>query len=338
MTGDGETRTAGGTRLDALRSFAGRVAGRDPESTAAVDAAAVEVLDAFDSIGLESLLLKGRGIAALLYEPGEHRPYSDTDLLVAPAQAPAAEGTLRRLGYASGEAVRGIDDVAGVVPGEAWVRATASGYSEIDLHRWLPGAVADPAVAWAALITRRTWIEISGRQAAVLDSGGQAMHLAMHASQHGPTFTKQLDELALALERWPSDVWDSAAVLAQEIGATQAFAAGLRLLPEGAAEAKRLGLPPTAELDWTIRHRWSRPRGTFHLGALAEAQGLAGRLDIVRRALFPGRAWMTFEYRWARRGGLWLAAAYALHIARTPVWAARAWSFTQRARRAGRGR
>lgn len=334
MEEGGETRTAPGTRLDALRNFAGRVAGRDPESTAGIDAAAVEVLDAFDAVGLESLLLKGRAIATLLYEPGEQRPYSDTDLLVAPSQAPVAEETLRRLGYVSGEAVRGVDDVAGVVPGEAWVRATAGGYSEIDLHRWLPGALADPAVAWPVLMAHRTWIEISGRQAAVLDQGGQAMHLAMHAAQHGPTFTKHLEELALALERWPSEIWDSAAALAHEIAATQAFAAGLRLLPQGAVEATRLALPQTEELDWMIRHRWSRPRGTFHLGAFAEARGLAGRLDIVRRALLPGRAWMTYEYRWARRGGVRLVAAYALHIARAPVWAARAWLFTRRARRA----
>jgi sarcosine oxidase gamma subunit len=331
----GETGPAAGARIEALRDFAQRVAGRGHESTAGVDAAAAEVLDAFDAKGLETLLLKGRGIAALLYEPGERRPYSDTDLLVSPAQAGAAEEALRDLGYVSGEAVRGVDDVAGVVPGEAWVRATETEYSEVDLHRWLPGAQADPTAAWSSLLARSTWIELSGRKAAVLDRGGQAMHLAMHAAQHGPAFTKPLDELALALERWPGDVWDSAATLAGEIGGLQAFAAGLRLLPRGRAEAERLGLPPTAELDWMIRHRWSRPRGTFHLGALANAQGLAGRLDVLRRALFPGRAWMTFEYRWARRGGIYLALAYALHVVRAPVWAARAWLFTQRARRAG---
>ena len=54
------------------------------------------------------------------------------------------------------------------------------------------------------------------------------MHLATHAAQHGPAYPKHVDELALALERWPADVWDSAALLAQEIDATKAFAAGLR--------------------------------------------------------------------------------------------------------------
>src|SRR5579862_451064 len=338
MTGEGgEASSVGGSRIDALRNFAGRVAPQGNYNTDAVDTAAAEVLDAFDRANLEVLLLKGRGIAALLYEPGEERSYSDADLLVAPAQVGAAEEILRGLGYVSGEAVRGVDDVAGVVPGQAWLRANASGYSEVDLHRWLPGAQADPVLAWPALMGHRTWIEISGRRAAVLDRGGQAMHLAMHAAQHGPTFTKHLDELALALERWPRDVWDSAARLAERIGATEAFAAGLRLLPEGDTEAERLGLAPTAELDWMIRHRWSRPRGTFHLGALADAQGLGPRLDILRRTLFPTRAWLTFEYRWARRGGICLVAAYAVHVARAPAWAARAWLFTRRARRASRG-
>ena len=210
--------------------------------------------------------------------------------------------------------------------------------SMVDLHRWLAGAEKSPAAAWDALVARRTWIEVGGRRAAVLDRPGQAMHLAMHAAQHGPAYERQLGELALALERWPADVWDSAAELAGEIGATPAFAAGLRLLPRGAAEARRLGLPSTAELDWKIRHRATRPRGTFHVQALAEADGLGERLRILRRALLPSRAWIMHEHPWARQGGLRLVAAYAGHLARAPAWAARAWRFRRAARRAGRVR
>jgi hypothetical protein len=193
-------------------------------------------------------------------------------------------------------------------------------------------------MAWEGLAARRTWIEVGGRRATALDHAGQAMHLAMHAAQHGPAFQKHLDELALALARWPAGVWDSAALLAQEIDATEAFAAGLRLLPEGAAVAARLALPSTAELDWTLRHRPKRPRGTFHLQALADAHGAGERLRILRHSLLPSRAWITTQHPWARAGELRVIAAYGSHLARAPRWAARAWLFRGRARRAGRAR
>jgi hypothetical protein len=208
----------------------------------------------------------------------------------------------------------------------------------IDLHRWLPGARAAPAAAWEALVARRMWIEIGGRQAAVLDRPGQAMHLATHAAQHGPAFQKHVHELALALERWPGDVWDAARILAEEVDATEAFAAGLRLLPEGEVVAARLGLQSTAELDWTLRHRHERPRGTFHVQALADARGTGERLDILRRSLLPGRVWLMNQHPWARPGGPRLIVAYGVHLARAPVWAGRAWLYRRRAGRASRSR
>ena len=308
------------------------------DSTAQVDAATAEVLAAFEAAGVDSLLLKGPALTALLYRTGEHRSYADTDLLVAPGKLDAAEKALATLGYTNASSLTGVDDVGGVVHGHTWIRTPSAGESMIDLHHWLAGAAAPPAAAWDALAARRTWIEVGGRRAAVLDRPGQAMHLAMHAAQHGDAYERQLGELALALERWPADVWDSAAELAGEIGATPAFAAGLRLLPRGAAEARRLGLPSTAELDWKIRHRATRPRGTFHVEALAEADGLGERLRILRRALLPSRAWIMREHPWAREGGLRLIAAYAGQLARAPAWAARAWRFRRAARRAGRSR
>jgi hypothetical protein len=207
----------------------------------------------------------------------------------------------------------------------------------IDLHRWLSGADAAPELAWDALLARRAWIEVGGHRAAVLDPAGQAMHLALHAAQHGAAYGRQLDELALALERWPADVWDVAAALAAQIGASRAFGAGLRLLPRGAAEAERLGLPLTQEEDWTIRHRAARPRGTFHMRALAEASSVSERLSVVRRALLPSRAWMVRQDPAAADSTLRLIGAYATHLARAPAWALRAWRFRRAARRAGRG-
>jgi hypothetical protein len=206
----------------------------------------------------------------------------------------------------------------------------------IDLHWTLFGARSEPAVVWRELWAQRTEITLVGRPTSVPGRPGQAMQLAMHAAQHGPNFTKPLEELSLALTRWPRHVWESAAALAHRIGALEAFAAGLRLVPSGAVVASDLALLPTPELEWEIRHGADRPRGTFHLRALAEAGSLGERMRVVRRSLLPGRTWIRHEYPWARRGPVPLAAAYGLHLVRAPLWVMRAWAFSRRARQAAR--
>ena len=85
-------------------------------------------------------------------------------------------------------------------------------------------------------------------------------------------------------------------------------------------------------------HRGERPRGTLHLQAFEELDGFAERLELARRTLVPPRAWIVQQHRWARAGSPLILAAYLVHLARLPFWAARAWWFRLRARRAVRAR
>jgi hypothetical protein len=308
-----------------------------------LDSAAVEVLDAFAAGGTEALLLKGPVLARVLYRPDEHRAYGDLDLLVPPSDLDRARRVLPRLGYINESDELGIDDVAGVVRSETWSRlkeAPIEGATVmppmIDLHWGLAGCEADAETTWRVLSTRRTWIEIAGRRVPVLDLDGLALHAATHAAQHGPDNLKVLADLARALERWDRDVWRSAAQLAERVEGTPAFAAGLRLVPAGAELARELGLPPTDELTWAILNRESRPRGTFHLDALVRARGVRERLDVLRRSLFPSRKWIRWHYGLDEDAGwLRLAGAYAAQLLRAPAWAARAWGYRHRRRRAG---
>lgn len=329
-----------GKGTEALQSFASRLGSGDRAATAQIDAAAAEVLAAFEEAGVDALLLKGRALGALLYESDERRGYADVDLLVGPSSVEAAKDALRRLGYSYSDADRGIDDIGGVAHAQPWMRpGTGPLETEmVDLHWRMPGSRSSPVLAWEELQGRRTHIEVGGHRAATLDRCGQALHLAVHAAQHGLAVERVLDELALALARWPSEVWACAAELAERLDATQAFAAGLRLVPQGASLASELKLPPTAELDWMIRHRVARPVGALHLQALEELDGFRERLSVVRRLVLPPRSWMVEQYQWTRRGGPRVAAAYALHLARLPVWAVRAARFRRHARRAGRAR
>ena len=163
-----------------------------------------------------------------------------------------------------------------------------------------------------------------------------ALHVGIHAAQHGPDDAKALGDLARGLERWPDEVWREATTLAGRLEAVPAFSAGLRRLPEGELLAEQLGLPSAAELDWEIRNREARPRGTFHVRALSEAKGVREPAAILARALFPTPNWMRRRYDWASWSRGRLVLAYLFHLVHAPGMALRARRFVSEARRAGR--
>ena len=332
----GESERAAVAR-DRLESFVAGIPPRGIGGSAALERFAAEIFDAFSEARIDALLLKGAALARLLYGPDERRGYVDVDVLVRPDHAKAVAGVLTDLGYRNTTQLHGIDYVEGAVPSDTWTPPPDGAPYDVDVHRWLPGAQAPPDTAWDALWSRRTSIELDGRQIPVLAREGLALHLALHAAQHGPDFVKGLVELRRALDRWPPEVWRDAVTLAAEVDALPRFAAGLRLVPSGRELVASLHLPVANAVEWEIGHRAERPRGTFHVEAFGKAESTRERLGLVRRSLFPSRRWLEVEHHWVARSPLHLALGYAVHLAQTPAWALRALSFRRRARRAGRG-
>lgn len=317
-------------RIRALEDYAARF--REPGVRPVLDAAAAELIGRLEEDGVEVLLLKGPALARLLYQANEHRRYMDLDVLIAPASHPHVAARLAELGYRNISEQVGVDDFMGVLHGETWRRRKPHGVL-VDLHWRLAGCGAAPGEAWPKLYASRTTIELAGREVAVLSRPGLALHLATHAAQHGPRDLKAMGDMSRGLERWPRDVWRDAAALAAEVGATEAFSAGLRLLPEGEKMAAALALPATPELSWRILNQDTRPRGTFHLEAFAQARGMRERADVLRRSLLPRPQWIAWQYG-AGGSRLKLLTGYAKHLARSPIWALRAWRFWRRSRRA----
>lgn len=317
-------------RSEALTDFAAR--SRDAPRRAHLDQAAAEAIDAIDRAGIEVLLLKGAGLAQALYAPDRERAYFDIDLLVAPASRTTAENVLSALGYRNVTKDRGIDDVAGVVHAELWTRLGKFGNVSIDLHRKLAGCAAPPEVIWTALRRDARSMQLGDQKLGVLTSSevGFALQVALHLAQHGPGDAKALADLRLALTSWPHGLWERAAVMARELQAVEAFAAGLRLVPEGEALAEALELTSGQRVLWDLENRESRPRGTFHLDALSRASNSKQRLAVLRRALLPSPEWIRWEMPWAAHGKARLAAGYLLHLVRTPQWALRAALFRSR--------
>jgi hypothetical protein len=309
---------------------------RDRPMLSRLNAAAVEAFNALDAAGVDALLLKGPALARALYGPTEHRAYVDVDVLVAPNQVDGARQILAAIGYIDLPEQLGLDEIARDPDAETWARVGPGPDTGlmIDLHRRLAGSEAPPRVGWDAMRRRRTWIELDGRRIPTLNAEALALHVALHAARHGAGSPQPMEDLIRAIERWPPDVWRGADQLARELQATPTFAAGLRQVPQGVELARRLRLPATDDLQWDIAHRGERPRGTLHLQAFSQAATLRERASVLRRALLPEPKWIAQQYPWARDRGVRLVAGYAAHLARTPVWAARAWSFGRRARQA----
>ena len=291
-----------------------------------LEAATANAFDAFDAAGVQGFLLKGAALSAWLYPEGPKRTFSDSDILVRPADWAAAQDVLRSISFAPH-----LDE--GAMP--AWWEDHAIGWFRgsdgalIDLHRSLPGVGVDPEALWNRLSAEADQVAVGGRLVPTLTVPDRAMHLALHTAQHGGF---RLHEVQRAVEVTDDDTWRAAAAIAQELDATPAFATGLRMVPEGAALAQRLGLPETAPVDVQLRAAHAPPVA-LGFDQLSRAPGVRARLSILGHKVFPPPTFMRTWSTLARRSRLGLALAYLWR----PIWLVihapagfRAWSNARR--------
>jgi hypothetical protein len=316
-------------------------ADRNPDAKVAVvadrlrvDAITAEVLRAFGAAGVESLLLKGPSIARWLYSGNDARPYQDCDLLVPPAQLERAETILQSLGF-----TKRFDDDR--MP--AWWREHAGEWwrhddgAYVDLHHTLPGIAVDDQVAWRELSATTVTIIVGGHPAPALGLPARTLHVALHAVHHGVGWNQPMADLERALAEVDESVWRAAAELAGRLGATEAFAAGLRLTPAGRDLAVRLQLPSTVSVETALRAS-TPPPVALGFEQLARAPGVRARAEIVWRKFVPPADFVRHWYPAGSGGRFYLLRAYLYR----PVWilrrvpqALRAW---RRARREVSGR
>ena len=189
----------------------------------------------------------------------------------------------------------------------------------VDLHRRLAGVVADAGSAWNILAADTDEVIVGGRAVPALSLPGRAFHIALHVAQHGAKWGKGWDDLQRALKVADASVWREAAALAERLEATDAFAAGLRLIPDGARMADRLGLPKTPSVEVALRAA-NPPPVALGFEQLARARGLRARAGIVWRKLVPPREFIVHWHPPAAASRRALALAYL----RRPIWILRA--------------
>jgi Uncharacterised nucleotidyltransferase len=277
----------------------------------AVDVVAADVVTALRRAGIESILLRGPAIARWLYAEDEPRAYRDVDLFVEPEKRTEAEGVLARLGL--------VHRQAGFAPGE-WVGHASEWMCRrpsvvVDLHRGIEGVRAEPFELWMALSSGSRRIDVAGVSADVPGEPALALILALHAAHHGRHGGKLLEELRRAVERAGLETWRQALQLAERLEAVPSFAAGLRLVPEGAALAERLRLPVDGDRETALRAAGAHSTA-IGFARLAATPGVRAKVALVARKLVPTPAFMRHWSRLARRGRLGLVLAYLWR----PMW------------------
>ena len=275
-----------------------------------IDSVTATVATAFDEAGIRSLLIKGPTISGWIYPDGG-REYGDTDLMISPADFPAAERILEGLGFE----YQLYLDSPGAPPWHAhtWVRPTDG--ANVDLHRTLIGATAAPEDVWAVLTRETESMTVAGKTMETMDAPAKAMLIAMHCSQHGLMTGKPAVDLALALEHLPEETWIEAQQRASSIGAIESFGAGLRMNAAGAALAERLEVAQASSVEVLIRASGSTD---LALGFewLATRPGPKEKLTYALHELFPPPDFMRTWWKVATHGWMGLVLAYVFR----PFW------------------
>lgn len=294
-----------------------------------LDRAAAKAVQTLGSAGVPSILLKGAAIANWLYADGSVRPYSDIDLLVSPADFDRAQVVLAELGYRP--------RVAGADPSELGAKELdliGSNRICIDLHHGLIGASGPSQQVWEILASHTTVMSVGGvARVRVLDVPARAAHLALHAAQNGPVDVKAHADLRRGLTMVARSDWEAASKVADEIGAQEAFAAGLRLVEEGRVLATDLGLTHHMSVELVLRTR-SATQDALFFERLSDRAGASRKAALFLRKLFPTAATLRESSPLARRGRWGVLCAWAVHPFSVAARLGPAYTAWQRAREA----
>ena len=279
---------------------------REAMRSLAIDGVTAEVAAALDRTGVTFVLLKGPVTAQWLYS-GESRSYGDTDLLVPARSERRAEAVLHTLGFRADPGTGWVDP--GVARNHVWIRESAI----VELHVTLTGIEVAPADVWENLSQDAGTMSVRGQTVRILALPARLLHVALHAAQHGPGFSRPLRDLELACAAHGIEDWRPAAALAARLDAIQAFSAGLDLAPDGRAIRRALELPDASDPTVLLRARSASP---VALGVARFAgETPRGRARQVLRVLLPTPAFLRWWTPLARRGRRGLVAAYVWRYA-----------------------
>jgi hypothetical protein len=282
-----------------------------------VDQVTAEMTTEFETHGVASILLKGPGFEALLYDVSDGRFYRDTDLLVGAHDRARAEQLLADSGFIR---IDREEPALGPAPKYARTFSRARDGAIVDLHWRLSGAAAPPGQVWSTLREHVTTLEVGGRPVSVLDAPASAFLVAIHSAHHGTGRPKTLTDVEHAVARLDRSTWERARSLAEALGASEPFAAGLRLTSAGGELADSLGLARPASVAMWLKTN-PRAYGAWALDQVSQNETVGGRLVALGTIVVPPPTVMRTFFPLARRGRLGLTLAYLVRPARLAMHA-----------------
>jgi hypothetical protein len=274
------------------------------------------VLQALSAGGVRALVIKGAALAYSVYDAAWQRPSIDTDILVAPDQAAAAEQVLGRAGYRQSHALTSGELVSHQVSFE---RDAASGLQHvIDLHWKIvnPQMLAD-SLPFEDLWTDAVTVPRLGPDARMPSPIASVILASIHRLAHhqGRDRLIWLYDLRLLAGRLERAQWDS---LVQ--AATARRVAGLCL--DGLRQARdQVAAPLPADVERTLEaNAPGEPSHRYLEGIVSRRQVLAddlaalgswrARLRLIREHAFPPPAYIRERYGITSR---WLLPALYVH-------------------------
>ena len=236
--------------------------------------------------GVQTLVLKGVALAHGYYHSPGFRPMDDLDVLIRPADAPAAAGALRDAGwstlYERPERVLQVvhaqefRDSRGTILDLHGHLFQGSLHSSLDAERW----------------SRAERLELADGPLRVLDPTDQLLHVLVHGAESDPPAPRWVADATIILRRRGPDVdWSrlvaDAEAESRGVALTTSLAELSEILPEVTAGAAAVALDA---LRGVRRSRSDR----------LEARVAAGwRLFLIRRPLER----VVDHRRWRRSGG-----------------------------------
>lgn len=269
-----------------------------------MDRLAVEIHRLLTEAGIGALLLKGPSVASWLYELPGDRPYVDVDFLVRPSDQMLAEEVLRLAGF---QAMTTEIPLNRPVASREWSRDSDG--ASIDLHTALEGVRAQPEIAWDRVWASRSTLHLKGGDVEVFGETARALHVVLHAAQHGASSPKALGDVDRLVQRLDESAWDGVFALARVLKAEGALRLGLEM--RGALPERLSALSVPSDESKVLAADLGTWERSYALG-LAWLRSLPWRerfLHIWSKA-FPPAEWMR-ERQPSITGPLSLVLAYA---------------------------
>ncbi|HET7708173.1 MAG TPA: nucleotidyltransferase family protein [Sphingomicrobium sp.] len=250
-------------------------------------AESARILNAFHGSGIAVLFVKGMALAGLVHPKPLLKMSSDIDLLVDPAELPAAAGLLGDLGY------RSLAPRTGVERWHEWHKESvwSNGRQQIDLHTGL--ADNDRLIPGIGLASPMQQVSLPGGVTLpTLATDELFAYLCVHGASSAWFRLKWILDLAALLRNRPAEEVDRLFERSQALGAGRSAGQALLLVSElfgtslSSALAKRLVDDRPVRLLATLARK--QMSGKFELGEPAAIRFGTAAIHASQLLLLPG--------------------------------------------------